>query len=381
MKVLLVMRQLLDVRGNDVYCESALLPTLKRFQRLGDLSICAYRYEGQSAMPVDMLVPINKDKVDFLNNEKSLKLRYIDRRYNRETLERRIKDADLVVGYVPGTVCDLALDIAHRMGKKYLSFVVACIWDGTWHHANWKARLMAPIFFVETRRTIRRSDYAWYVTEQFLQQRYPTRGLSLGCTDTSIDELDEGVLERRIARIRQHAGPLKLLTVGHLDVGFKGQQFVIAAMADLPQVEYYMIGAGDGDRLKRLAEQKGVSDRIHFLGKMNRRDVLRVMDDMDVYVQVSLQEGLPRSVAEAMSRAMPVVGSRTGGIPEMIDDAYITRRKSVSDIVRIVGSFSRETLEQEATRNFRQARHYQPSELERKIDDFFTLLQKYVQGE
>jgi hypothetical protein len=51
------------------------------------------------------------------------------------------------------------------------------------------------------------------------------------------------------------------------------------------------------------------------------------------------------------------------------------------DIVRIVKGFSRETMEQEARRNFEQARHYQPSELERKIDDFFALLQRKVQGE
>ena len=102
---------------------------------------------------------------------------------------------------------------------------------------------------------------------------------------------------------------------------------------------------------------------------------------MDVYVQVSLQEGLPRSVAEAMSRAMPVVGSMTGGIPEMISPDCLTRRKNVSDIVRIVSGFTAERMEQEANRNFQQARHYQPSEVDRKIDEFFALLRKKVQGE
>lgn len=371
MKVLLVTRQILDIKDGKVICESALLPTIMKFQKLGDLYICSYRYEGKSAMPVDSPVDISADRVDFLNNESSLKYRYFDRKYNKELLERKIREVDLVVGYVPGTVCDLALDIARKYDKKYLSFVVACIWDSTWNHANWKARLMAPVFFFETKRTILHSDYVWYVTEEFLQQRYPTKGYSLGCTDTSIDELDAACLERRLSKIDQTAH-LKLLTVGHLDVGFKGQQYVVKSLAQLPDAEYYMIGGGTGDELKKLAHRFGVSDRIHFLGKMNRREVLKYMDEMDVYLQVSLQEGLPRAVAEAMSRAMPVIGSRTGGIPEMIDDAYVVERKSVNGIVRILQNMTKDDMKEQARRNFNKARDYQPSTVEKKIFSFFN---------
>jgi glycosyltransferase involved in cell wall biosynthesis len=133
-----------------------------------------------------------------------------------------------------------------------------------------------------------------------------------------------------------------------------------------------MIGGGTGDELKKLAHRFGVSDRIHFLGKMNRREVLKYMDEMDVYLQVSLQEGLPRAVAEAMSRAMPVIGSRTGGIPEMIDDAYVVERKSVNGIVRILQNMTKDDMKEQARRNFNKARDYQPSTVEKKIFSFFN---------
>lgn len=376
MNVLLVMRQIMTIRNGKVYCESALKPTLDRFMRLGNLHICSYQYTGKSAMPVDTLVDISTKKVDFLDNESSLKYRYFCRGHNRRLLESRIKEADLVIGYVPGTVCDLALDIAKKYGKKYLSFLVACIWDGTWYHANWKAKVMAPIFFYETRRTVKKSDYVWYVTEEFLQKRYPTNGISFGCTDTSLENLDESVLVKRLSRINSMESPLKLLTVGHLDVGFKGQQFVISALPALPFVEYYMIGGGDESRLLHLAQRLNVADRVHFVGKMNRAKVLEFMDTMDVYIQVSLQEGLPRSVAEAMSRAMPVIGSATGGIPEMIEKEYVTRRKSVADIIEIVQHMTKEDMLKQARRNFEKARDYQFANVNNKVNSFFSRIKQ-----
>ena len=378
MNVLLVTRQILTIRDGKIYCESALKPTIDRFMRLGNLHICSYQYTGKSAMPVDTLIDLPVENVDFLDNESSLKYRYFCRSHNKQLLEERIKASDLIIGYVPGTVCDLALDIAKKYGKKYLSFVVACIWDGTWYHANWKARAMAPIFFFETRRTVRNSDYVWYVTEKFLQKRYPTNGISLGCTDTSITELDDIVLENRLEKIEHMDNHLKILTVGHLDIGFKGQQFVIAALPELPNAEYYMIGGGEENGLKHLAQRLGVADRVHFVGKMNHKKVFEFMDDMDLYVQVSLQEGLPRSVAEAMSRAMPVIGSATGGIPEMLEKDYVVRRKNVSDIVRVIKGMTIDDMKKQARRNFDKARDYQPSKIEEKIGSFFHILKQQI---
>ena len=45
-------------------------------------------------------------------------------------------------------------------------------------------------------------------------------------------------------------------------------------------------------------------------------------DNIDVFIMPSLQEGLPRSMVEAMSRGCNVIGSRVGGIPELLDDNF-----------------------------------------------------------
>lgn len=389
MKILLVTKQPFIKKEGKVYCSFAISSTLKHFERNGELYICPHEFNGKSSQPLDVLTDIPGDRVEFLLNESSIKRRYLDRSYNRKVLDEWVQKVDLVIGYNPATVGDLALEYAHKYGKAYMSFLVSCIWDGTWHHRNWKARIMAPVFFRETKRTVLNSDYVWYVTEKFLQERYPTRGISLGYTDTNIGTAEESTLQERLKKIDQipcdqngHPTELSLLTVGHLDVGFKGQTFVIQALPKLKQLgincTFYMIGAGDATYLERQAQELRVAEQVVTLGRKTREEVLAYMDETDIYLQPSLQEGLPRSVAEAMSRAMPCVGSHTGGIPEMLDDKYITRRKSVDDIVKILSELDKEKLKEQAKKNFNKAKDYQPEEIIKKVDEFFDMIRKNI---
>lgn len=390
MKILLVTKQPFIKKGEKVYCSFAVSSTLKHFERNGELYICPHEFNGKASQPIDVLTDIPGERVEFLLNESSIKRRYIDRSYNRNVLDKWVQKVDLVIGYNPATVGDLALEYAKKHGKAYMSFLVSCIWDGTWHHKNWKARIMAPVFLRETKRTVLNSDYVWYVTEKFLQERYPTNGFSLGYTDTNIAPAQESTLEARLKKIdslekgyRGGLRKLSLLTVGHLDVGFKGQKYVIKALPKLNEegvmCTFYMIGAGDGTYLERLARDYGVSKQVVFLGRKTREEVLEYMDSCDVYLQPSLQEGLPRSVAEAMSRAMPCVGSRTGGIPEMLDDRYITERKSVDDIAEIISGLSKESMKEQAIRNFNKAKDYEPQEIVRKVDELFAKIRKDIE--
>lgn len=80
--------------------------------------------------------------------------------------------------------------------------------------------------------------------------------------------------------------------------------------------------AGEGPRraaLNRLAEEMGIRARVDFLGI--RRDVARLLHASDVMVLPSTTvETLPLSVLEAMASGVPVVASRVGSLPELIED-------------------------------------------------------------
>ena len=91
---------------------------------------------------------------------------------------------------------------------------------------------------------------------------------------------------------------------------------VVAARQD---VTFVALGEGsERPRLQALAGQLGLGDRFRFLGF--RDDVGAVLGALDVFVLTSGQEGLGTSVLDALVAGAPVVASRVGGIPEMIDD-------------------------------------------------------------
>ena len=77
--------------------------------------------------------------------------------------------------------------------------------------------------------------------------------------------------------------------------------------------------AGDGrlrPGLERLAADLGAAGRVVFAG--HREDVPRLLSSFDIAAFPSLSEGLGTSILDALSLELPVVASRTGGIPEII---------------------------------------------------------------
>jgi glycosyltransferase involved in cell wall biosynthesis len=384
MKVLLVTKQALRIIDGWLSCDFAISSTIKRFQRLGELYLCCSPFTGKVvAQPLDMTMDIPEEHIALLNSESSIYNRYLHRQPNIERISNFVKEVDLVIGYVPSSVGNLACKIARRQGKKYMAFVVACPWDSLWNHHSWRAKAMAPLEYLAMKKTLRHSDYAWYVTEEFLQQRYPTKGKTLGYTDSNLEEFDKQTLDRRLRHIEEHPKRFHLMDVGNLDVGFKCQDDIIKALPELishhPDTHLYLIGGGEGKKLRHLTSSLKVDDHVHFMGSQTRDTVLATMDNCDIYIQPSLQEGLPRSIAEAMSRAMPCIGSTVGGIPEMLEKECLVSPRKPDKIVRAVLSMTPDKRKEQAIRNFHFAKKYQSIEIDRHLDEFFDQIRQDLQ--
>jgi glycosyltransferase involved in cell wall biosynthesis len=77
--------------------------------------------------------------------------------------------------------------------------------------------------------------------------------------------------------------------------------------------------AGEGpthDSLERLCDQLGLRQRVHFLG--TQADVRPLLAASDAFVLPSHTEGTPVSLLEAMAAGLPCIGTRVGGIPDVI---------------------------------------------------------------
>lgn len=118
------------------------------------------------------------------------------------------------------------------------------------------------------------------------------------------------------------AGARVIGTVGHLD-GHKGHRYLLQAMYHVRQAEprARLVIVGEG-RLRADLEAEtavlGLRDAVCFTGF--RTDVLALIRGFEIFVFPSTLEALGTSVLDAMALRKPVVATRTGGIPESVQD-------------------------------------------------------------
>lgn len=112
--------------------------------------------------------------------------------------------------------------------------------------------------------------------------------------------------------------------VGALAQLYKGPDVLLDAVACCVRrglnVRVSIVGDGRyrGGLVTRAA-RLGLEARARFLGELPAGAAVRAqLDAADVFVLPSRTEGLPRALVEAMARALPCVGSRVGGIPELL---------------------------------------------------------------
>ena len=113
----------------------------------------------------------------------------------------------------------------------------------------------------------------------------------------------------------------RLLTVGRLDFGHKGIDILIDALARV-EAPFRLDIVGEGPKqaeYARLAESLGVADRISFHGVEPQARLAERMRAADLFVLASRYENNPCVLIEAMASGLPVVATRVGGVPELVD--------------------------------------------------------------
>lgn len=217
-----------------------------------------------------------------------------------------------------------------------------------------------------------------YVTESTLQRRYPPRHGAFTTHYSSVDLSSEAFVAFPRTWARTDA-PKRLVAVGSLANMNKGFDVLIRAVRLLAgrRVPLDLAIMGDGVHrtdLERLTAREGLSDQVRFLGQIPPGDpVLSELDKADLFVMPSRQEGLPRAMIEAMARSLPCIGSRIGGIPELlpeedmvpVNDAEALAQK-ILEVLSDPGRMNRM-----AARNLVKAREYADDVLQARRVAFY----------
>jgi glycosyltransferase involved in cell wall biosynthesis len=168
--------------------------------------------------------------------------------------------------------------------------------------------------------------------------------------------------------------------VGSLEQFYKGPHVLIKAL-------YQCVGRGHLWKLAMLGEGRcrpaltglvhklNLNDRVVFLGQVSPGQQVRDhLDHADLYVHPALTEGLPRSMIEAMARGLPCIGSRVGGIPELLEEDEMVEPGNVPHLAEKLISVmtDHDRLGNMSERNLVKAREYRCEALSRKRREFYT---------
>lgn len=301
----------------------------------------------------------------------------------KERLRKHIQNVDFVIIRSPSSFGNYAYQICEKMNKAYVTEVVGCAWDGHWNYGHIGGKILAPFKFFTMQKLVKNSFATIYVTQYFLQNRYPTKaGIITYASNVQIPKVEVTVRNRHMDFLKRKEPQKKLQIgiIGNLAVKYKGYDVALKALRKLKdnhseiRFKFFIVGGGDPSYVKELVKEYALKKEVEIVGILEAgKGIFNFLDTLDLYIHPSRQEGLPRVVIEAMSRACPVLASSVAGTPELIEQKYLHKpgddKKLYTDLKNIWNNL--EERISMANTNFELSKEYAQEILEERRSDFF----------
>jgi glycosyltransferase involved in cell wall biosynthesis len=227
------------------------------------------------------------------------------------------------------------------------------------------------VFHRGQRALVRKAAAVGYVTRSTLQRRYPAASGAFATHYSSV-ELDEGWFGAQPPRPRGRRA--LVVTVASLAQAYKGVDILLQALRQVRlngrNVTLRVIGDGkERANLQSQANALGIANAVEFSGELPHGEPIReALDAADAFVLASRTEGLPRAMIEAMARGVPCVGTKVGGIPELLPPEWLVERNDPEGLAARIASLldDPERARQAGERNREVAREYRSEELAKR---------------
>ncbi len=298
----------------------------------------------------------------------------------KRVLESVIKESDIVMCF--GINGYFAYRISKKYNKPVIAYVGGCVYEILINMDSYFKKISAPILRFMIRDSVRNANFVHYVDKN-LVNKYPTNGKYLVCSNVKID-YEEEALKYRIEKVLK----MEKITIGIIGYTYnkiKGIDTAIKALKVLNnRYKLQIVGRGDHTWLNILAKKNNVENRVEFLGILpGGKIVFNWLDSIDIYIQPSLTEGMPRATIEAMSRGCPVISSNVGGLKNLINRNYQISTNNYMELALKIKKLSQSKNEmiEEATRNFKKAKYFNSELLDRKRDAFYNMIRKEIDSD
>ncbi|MDF3125698.1 glycosyltransferase [Rheinheimera sp. 1928-s] len=227
----------------------------------------------------------------------------------------------------------------------------------------------------------KRAIGAAYVTKSALQKRYPP-GSDLTTNYTSLNLGNEWFVEK--SRVYDKLTSVHLLNIGMMVQLYKAQDVILEMVSILKKRNFlcFVTFVGDGEYkefLEKLAVDLDVSDQVKFVGKISDRTSIRkYYDEAEIFLLPSRQEGLPRVMIEAMSRALPCVGTNVGGVSELLDSNFIVEVDNAEALASKVEYLcsNPEVMELQSKKNLITSQDYKGEIVQKRREAFYKAVRE-----
>ena len=357
--------------GDNIYSNSFSYSILKRYVDIFTQVTVVGRVEERSMVDNISLASGEGVEFIFLDSISNVGSFFGKRREYRQFLSLIIGDYDGVIIRLPSEFGLLVSSIARAKDIPYLAEVVGCGFEAMRYYGGVRSKIYAPILYLKMRYAIQKAPFVCYVTQEFLQKRYPTRGESISISDVYIPLINEKVLSKRLDKIKSQQ-KIIIGTIAFLDVDYKGLDTAIKAISMVREdVAYQILGEGNPQRYQKMAK----NIQIKFDKNLPQGErVWEWLDNIDIYIQPSLTEALPRSLIEAMSRGCVCIASSVGEIPTLLDKKMLHTPKDIDKLSELISTVidNRELQIEQAKLNFNKAQQYNSDILDKRREEFYS---------
>lgn len=239
-----------------------------------------------------------------------------------------VRQSGVVVVRLPGPIGTLAGILAILYGRPLAVDLAGDVREVVMAISKSRFRgAMATSTAKITRAIVKRASVVRYVTESTLQAAYPAAPNATTVAFSAVDITDDWLADDASPG---HAPQPSILAVGTQEVLYKGHDVLIESfkqvLKQVPNAKLVLIGEGRlQTHLKKMASDADISSCVEFRGHVTSRTALaEALDSAWVFAQPSRTEGLPRALIEAMARGKACVGTRAGGIPELLPQTCLT---------------------------------------------------------
>ena len=210
--------------------------------------------------------------------------------------------------------------------KPYGLEIGGCVFNSLWNYGGFMGKAIAPASYLLRRFLIRHANRVQFVTQKYLQKRYldsTSKCKNIGISNVYIENVSS--VELQAQQYRQNN--VIISTIGSFSGNFKGHDLAVQFIAKLASngidAQLRILGAGDNSHIKTFAKKLGVSNKVHVYSAVRPEEVKNWLSNSTVYIQFSRREGISRATLEAMSCAIPVLGSDVGGTSEIVSEKYL----------------------------------------------------------